>query len=112
METAPKSAQKKPLEQFACHLQKRKLISIGVSPAGYISIGLVPMGVIAIGVVPMGVISFGVVAMGTIASGLVSMGIISVGAQTMGLYSPFNAQTHNHQGEPALMQPDTHDHHH
>ncbi|MDJ0659459.1 MAG: hypothetical protein QNJ42_08200 [Crocosphaera sp.] len=85
--------------------KKRKLISIGITPTGYIAIGIAPMGIVAIGIVPMGLISFGSVAMGTIATGLVSMGVVSVGVETMSLINlgrwqvgpvEIRSEPHNH----------------
>ncbi|EAZ90891.1 hypothetical protein [Crocosphaera chwakensis] len=85
--------------------KKRKLISIGITPTGYISIGVAPMGIVAIGIVPMGLISFGTVAMGTIAGGLVSMGVISVGIETMSLVNLGKWQV-----GPVEIRSEPHDH--
>ncbi len=89
-----------------CSQKKKKLISIGITPTGYIAIGIAPMGIIAIGIVPMGLISIGTVAMGTMATGLVSMGVASFGIETMSLVNlgrwqigpvEIKSEPHNHQ---------------
>ncbi|GAB4539180.1 MAG: hypothetical protein Tsb0014_29410 [Pleurocapsa sp.] len=67
---------------------KRKLINIGLAPHdGLITIGISPHGFISIGAIPHGVISIGLVPMGVISVGLVSMGLLSVGSVSMGLMS-------------------------
>lgn len=90
-----------------CSQQKRKLISIGITPTGYIAIGIAPMGIIAIGVVPMGLISFGAVAMGTIATGMVTMGIAAFGVETMSLVNLGRWQV-----GPVEIKAEPHDHNH
>ncbi|MEA5509068.1 hypothetical protein VB715_04755 [Crocosphaera sp. UHCC 0190] len=101
-----------------CSKQKRKLISIGITPTGIISIGIAPMGILAIGVVPMGVVSFGAVAMGTVATGIVTMGIAAFGVETMSLVNlgrwqvgpvEIKSEPHNHQNH---LQPTGEDHQH
>ena len=101
-----------------CSQNKKKLISVGITPTGYIAIGVAPMGIVAIGIVPMGFISFGTVAMGTIATGLVSMGVVSVGLETMSLVNlgrwqvgpiEVKSEPHNHQNH---SQPTHEQHHH
>jgi hypothetical protein len=79
-----------------------KLISVGITPTGYIAIGVVPMGVVSIGVVPMGVVSLGLVSMGAIAAGFVSMGIAAFGGVSM---STLNGHQGGHR--PAVEQPAT-----
>ena len=77
-----------------------KLISVGITPTGYIAIGIVPMGVVSIGVVPMGVVSLGLVSMGAIAAGFVSMGIAAFGGVSM---STLNGHQGGHR--PQMVQP-------
>ncbi|GBF82554.1 hypothetical protein AsFPU1_3984 [Aphanothece sacrum FPU1] len=90
-----------------CDQKKPKLISIGITPTGYIAIGVTPMGIIAIGIVPMGIISFGAVAMGTIATGVVSMGIAAFGVETMSLLNLGQWQV-----GPVQLKSEPHNHHH
>jgi hypothetical protein len=93
-----------------------KLISVGITPTGYIAIGVVPMGIISIGIVPMGVVSIGTVAMGAIAAGFVSMGLATFGGVSMSLLN--GHQTLNSPQNPAVIQdsqptePPNHNHHH
>jgi hypothetical protein len=93
-----------------------KLISVGITPTGYIAIGVVPMGIISIGIVPMGVVSIGTVAMGAIAAGFVSMGLATFGGVSMSLLN--GHQTLNSPQNPAVIQdsqptePPNHHHNH
>ena len=66
---------------------KRKLITFGICPMGFISIGIAPMGVVCIGVIPMGVVGIGVVSMGAITASIVGMGLLSAGFNTMAIVS-------------------------
>ncbi|MGL5035763.1 MAG: hypothetical protein ACRC6M_18405 [Microcystaceae cyanobacterium] len=85
-----------------------KLISVGITPTGYIAIGVVPMGIVAIGIVPMGVISIGTVAMGAIAAGFVSMGMLTFGQVSMSLNG--HQGVHPPQNMPAIPQGEHHNH--
>jgi len=85
-----------------------KLISVGITPTGYIAIGIVPMGVVAIGIVPMGVVSIGTVAMGAIAAGFVSMGMLTFGQVSMSLNG--HQGVHPSQNMPTMPQSEHHHH--
>lgn len=94
-----------------------KLISIGITPTGYIAIGIVPMGIISIGIVPMGVISIGTVAMGAIAAGFVSMGLATFGGVSMSLLNGHQGLEHPKEipavqnSEPLPGEQSPHHHH-
>ncbi len=81
-----------------------KLLSVGITPCGYIAIGIAPMGVISIGIAPMGVISIGTVAMGAIAAGFVSMGMVTFGEVSMSYFGGHRGMK-PHSAPPAQETP-------